>query len=148
MTTQELNETYPALAESVPRAREALTTFARSTGASQEQVDALRLAASEALTNVVLHAYNGESGAVHVTAARTCEDLWVLIADDGRGLQTRSESRGLGMGLALIACMTDYFAVVKRSSGGTEIRMRFGHHLARRLDCLGAPGFMVSAHAA
>lgn len=146
--TQDLNETYLALAESVPHAREALTTFARSTGASQEQVDALRLAASEALTNVVLHAYNGESGAVHVTAARTCGDLWVLIADDGRGLQTGSESRGLGMGLALIACMTDYFAVVKRSSGGTEIRMCFGDRPARRLDRFRAPGSLVSARPA
>jgi serine/threonine-protein kinase RsbW len=148
MTTQDLNESYPAVAESVPRAREALTTFARSTGASQEQVDALRLAASEALTNAVLHAYNGESGEVHVTAARTCEDLWVLIADDGRGLQIGSESRGLGMGLALIACTTDYFAVVKRSSGGTEIRMRFGGRLARRLNRSRAPGSLASARAA
>ena len=50
----------------------------------------------------------------------------MLIADDGSGLSARSTKPGLGMGLALIACVTDYFAVVKRSGGGTEIRMRFG----------------------
>jgi hypothetical protein len=30
------------------------------------------------------------------------------------------------MGLHLIACMADYFAIDKRGEGGTEIRMRFG----------------------
>jgi anti-sigma regulatory factor (Ser/Thr protein kinase) len=100
--------------------------FARSTGATEEQVDAVRLAVSEALTNAVLQAYGAGAGAVHVSAARTGPELWVQIADHGRGPETITERPGLGMGLALIACMTDYFALSKRAQGGTEIRMRFG----------------------
>ena len=49
----------------------------------------------------------------------------MLIADSGCGLHAGRESDGLGLGLALIAEMSDGFAVVERSSGGTELRMCF-----------------------
>ncbi len=130
------NQSYPAAASSVPRARTALAMFARATGATPEQVEAVRLAVSEALTNAVLHAYGGESGSVHVSAARSGSELSVTIADEGRGLRAVSASGGLGMGLALIACMTDYFAMGKRSGGGTQILMRFGARARRRSDLL------------
>jgi anti-sigma regulatory factor (Ser/Thr protein kinase) len=100
--------------------------FAHATGANTEQVEAVRLAVSEALTNAVMHAYGAHSGAVHVSASRAGDELWVLIADDGQGVDAGYESPGLGMGLHLIACMADYFAMTKRREGGTEIRMRFG----------------------
>jgi anti-sigma regulatory factor (Ser/Thr protein kinase) len=124
-----LRETYPAVDSSVVDARRALAEFAAAAGASEEQVDAVRAAASEALTNVVLHAYPARLGHVHVIARLAGGELWVLIADNGCGLHTGRESGGLGLGLALIARMTDGFSVVERSSGGTEMRMRF---------CLGA----------
>jgi anti-sigma regulatory factor (Ser/Thr protein kinase) len=119
------NQSYPAIPSSVPRAREALAMFAHATGATGEQVDAVRLAVSEALTNAVMHAYGADSGAVHVSASRAGDELWVLIADDGHEVEAGYESPGLGMGLHLIACMADYFAMNKRSEGGTEIQMRF-----------------------
>jgi two-component sensor histidine kinase len=51
--------------------------------------------------------------------------LWVLIADNGCGLHAGRDTDGLGLGLALISQMTDGFSVVGRSSGGTELRLRF-----------------------
>lgn len=121
-----LSESYPAVAESVPRGREALSRVARAAGASEERVEAVRLAASEALTNAVVHAYGDDvPGQVHVTAAANDGELWLLIADDGRGLGARTSRPGLGVGLALIATVADYFAVVNRAGGGTEIRLRF-----------------------
>jgi anti-sigma regulatory factor (Ser/Thr protein kinase) len=128
---QSLNECHPALASSVPRAREALTALAQRAGATAEQLDAVRLAASEALTNVVVHAYRGSPGAIHVSAAVTSGELWILIADDGCGLHPRSDRPGLGLGFALIAQASDDFVIVQRSGGGTELRMRFN---------LGVPG--------
>ncbi len=120
-----LRESYPAVSDSVADAREALTRVAQAAGASAEQVEAVRLAASEALTNVVRFAYPARIGHVHVTARAAGEELWVLIADSGCGLHAGRESDGLGLGLALIAQSTDGFSVVERSSGGTELRMRF-----------------------
>jgi serine/threonine-protein kinase RsbW len=124
--TEKLVRTYDAVAGSVPAARRELTEFARwSAGASEEELQAIRLAVSEALTNVVLHAYRGSSGAVHVSAAVAGDELWVLISDDGSGLHAGGQSTGLGIGLALIAELSGSFSVVNRASGGTEVRIRF-----------------------
>jgi anti-sigma regulatory factor (Ser/Thr protein kinase) len=102
-----------------------VTELAEAVGVSGEQLDAVRLAVSEALTNVVVHAYGGGSGLIHVSAAHAAGELWVLVADDGSGLHARDHSPGLGIGLALIAEISDGFAVVERSCGGTELRVRF-----------------------
>ncbi len=121
-----LNESYPAVPEAVPLARRALAEVAAAAGAGGERLEEIRLAVSEALTNAVVHAYrNGETGRFQVTAAVASGELWVLIADDGRGLHAWNDSRGLGIGLSLISGLSDDFAIVTRASGGTEVQMRF-----------------------
>ncbi len=122
----EISESYPAVPASVPLARRELTNLASRAGATEDQVEAVRLASSEALTNVVEHAYGGGQGSIHVASAVTSDELWVLIADDGNGLHATGRKGGLGIGLALIASLTDTFSLLKRSSGGTEMQMRFG----------------------
>lgn len=135
-----LSATYPAEPLSVPRGRRELTDFAAAAGAGPRQLEAIRLASSEALTNAIVHAYRDEPGLVHVTAAVTSGELWILIADDGSGMQPRADRPGLGLGLALIAQMSDELAVVSRAHGGTEVRMRFDLVEARprNPDCTGA----------
>jgi anti-sigma regulatory factor (Ser/Thr protein kinase) len=118
-------ESYPAVAGTVPRARQAIAGFAARAGASGDQIDDVRLTSSEALTNAVLHAYRGEPGNVQVTAAVVSQELWILIADEGCGMQPGAERPGLGLGLGLIAKLTDDFEIVPRARGGTEVRMRF-----------------------
>jgi anti-sigma regulatory factor (Ser/Thr protein kinase) len=121
-----LSASYPAVPEAVPIARGALTAVATGAGATGEQLEEIRLAVSEALTNAVLHAYgDDETGSFHVTAAIAGGDLWVLIDDDGHGLHAGKESPGLGIGLALISGLSDDFSIVSRASGGTEVQMRF-----------------------
>ncbi len=101
-------------------------TFAQGAGADPEQLDAVRLATSEAVTNAVMHAYDsGEKGHVQVSASYVENELWLLIGDTGKGLRPRSKSPGLGLGLALIAQLADEFQILSRGSGGTELRLRF-----------------------
>ena len=122
-----LNESYLAVPEAVPLARRALAAVAAAAGAAGDRLDEIRLAVSEALTNVVLHAYRDSEvvGRLHVTAAIASDELWVLIGDDGRGLHAWNDSQGLGIGLSLISGLSDDFAIVTRASGGTEVQMRF-----------------------
>jgi anti-sigma regulatory factor (Ser/Thr protein kinase) len=122
---EHLTGSYPAVAENVGVLRRALAKVATDAGGTKEQVDAVRLAVSEALTNVVVHAYRAGSGEVHVSADLASSELWVLISDDGCGLRATPDSRGLGMGLALISEASDDFSIVTRSSGGVEVQMRF-----------------------
>jgi anti-sigma regulatory factor (Ser/Thr protein kinase) len=123
--TPSVRESYPAVAESVPVARRAITAWAAEAGAGPDQLQAIELAVSEALTNVVLYAYSWRTGEIHVTARVAGDELWVLIADNGCGMHAGRDTDGLGLGLALISQMTDGFSVVGRSSGGTELRLRF-----------------------
>jgi stage II sporulation protein AB (anti-sigma F factor) len=123
--TTGLNESYPADAASVRVARQDLTEFAADAGAPVERLDEIRLAASEALTNAVIHGYGEEPGTIYLTAAMVAGELWVLICDDGSGLSARTANPGLGLGLTLIAHACDDFTIVPRATGGTEVRMRF-----------------------
>ena len=117
---------YPAVPDSVGTARGVLTEFAREAGAGEDQLEAVRLAASEAITNAIIHAYErAEAGEVHVSASYIEGELWLLIADAGHGMRPRENSPGLGLGLALIAQLADDFQILSRGSGGTELRMRF-----------------------
>ena len=121
-----LSDSYAAVPESVPIARRALTAVAAAAGVAGDRLEEIRLAVSEALTNAVVHAYRGgPPGHLHVTAAVTSGELWVLIGDDGRGMHARNDSHGLGIGLSLISGLSDDFAIVTRASGGTEVQMRF-----------------------
>lgn len=133
-TDKNLNESYPATAPSVPRARHAIVEFAASRGATAEQLDAIRLAVSEAVSNAIVHAYDasdgadgsdGSSGEVHITAGFAADQLWVFVADDGRGFQAPSRKPGLGWGLPLIAHVAERLEIAERADGGTEIRMQF-----------------------
>jgi anti-sigma regulatory factor (Ser/Thr protein kinase) len=137
-----LTRSYLAIPASIPEARGALADLAIAAGACPQTADDVRLAASEALTNVVLHAYPEAPGALHVTAAVAATELWMLIADDGCGLESRSQRSGLGLGLALIAQVADDFTVRPRATRGVELQMRFD--LARRVPAQDR-GSIVSA---
>ncbi|MCW2969633.1 MAG: putative anti-sigma regulatory factor, serine/threonine protein kinase [Solirubrobacterales bacterium] len=130
-----LTESYPATAESIPRARIALSAFAAEAGASCEQQEQVRLVVSEAVTNAVQHAYRERPGDVHVTAMVVSGELWILVADDGVGLCAGSDSAGLGLGLAWMAQFSDGMTLVARSDGGVEVRLRFD---LRGADAFGA----------
>ena len=112
-------------------ALKSLVAFARAAGAEPQQCEAVQLAVSEAVTNVVLHAYGDAGGLIHVSARVAGTELWVLVGDDGRGLNAPSRRPGLGQGLALIGAVSDSTAVLRRPSGGTELRLRFVLHARR-----------------
>ena len=115
------------MAASVAEARSAVTEFAQSAGATADALAAVSLAVSEAVTNAVLHAYLDREtpGTVEVRADREDEQVVVVVADQGRGMLPRTDSPGLGLGLPLIAQMTQSLEVHDRQGGGTEIRMAF-----------------------
>ena len=121
-------QSYPAIASSVPVARREVAKFAAAAGARREQVEAIRLAASEAVTNVVLHTSGDASARVRVDADVDHGALSVQVSDDGAGLRPRPDRRGLGLAMALIAQAAEDLEVVRAESGRTELRMRFGLH--------------------
>src|SRR5579875_605113 len=67
--TRGTSVSLPAIPDSVRAIRGLVTDLARRAGAHDEQLDAVRLAVSEAATNVVLHAYGADrAGLIHLSA--------------------------------------------------------------------------------
>lgn len=121
----DLNESHPATPEAIAPLRRAVADYAGAHGMGSSQLDDVRLAVSEAVTNVVLHAYREDPGYVHVTARMIADELWVLVSDEGVGPSAPAVSPGLGWGLAFITHVCDEFTLAERAGGGTEARMLF-----------------------
>ena len=120
-----LDESHAAVPEAVARLRNAVAAYARAAGLAGERLDAVRLAVSETVTNVVLHAYQDGPGEVRVSARVTAGELLVLVADDGCGPSLPSPRPGLGWGLAFVTDACDRFTLAERPGGGTEASMAF-----------------------
>ena len=113
--------------EAVGIIRHRLTSKAAKLGAEGEALERVRLAVTEAVTNVVVHAYREapEPGEVTVVAAQENAGMTVLVYDNGMGLLPRVDSPGLGLGLGLMAQVTDDFDIRTRAAGGVEVRLHF-----------------------
>lgn len=120
-----LDDVFESTPDSVAAARNSVARYAEVAGATPKLVESVKLAVSEAVTNAVIHGYPETPGEISVTATIAADELWVLIADRGRGHHAPSLCPGLGWGLALIAAASDEFVILERSGGGTEVRMRF-----------------------
>ncbi|HEX2102443.1 MAG TPA: ATP-binding protein [Solirubrobacteraceae bacterium] len=123
---QSLDLELPAIPESCPRARYAVRATLQGTGVDMAAVD---LAVSEAVTNVVVHAYRDVGatqapGRLRVAVALDDGGAWVRVIDHGIGMRPRPDSPGLGFGLALIADACDLLEIRQREDG-TQVHMRF-----------------------
>ena len=109
----------------VQHVRRAVGRFARSHGAEGELLGLIELAVSEAVANVVQHAYRpGDHGLIHVAADVEEGTLEIVVGDDGHGFRS-GETEGQGLGLPAIAGITADFAISQRIPQGTEVWMRF-----------------------
>jgi anti-sigma regulatory factor (Ser/Thr protein kinase) len=123
--TDNIRCTLPAVADSVPEARRLVTSLAADVSASEEQVDSVGLAVSEAVTNAVMYAYELRDGKIHLAATVDSRQLSVRVADDGCGLGNSSAEGGLGLGLVVIEQLSESLTIARRASGGVELRMSF-----------------------
>jgi serine/threonine-protein kinase RsbW/stage II sporulation protein AB (anti-sigma F factor) len=118
--------TWPATPEHVRDARSEIAELARRAGVPDDALDAVRLAVSEAVSNAVLHGYR-DGGRGEVTVLVEAEDsrLDVRVRDRGCGMSPHVDGRGAGLGLPLIAELSDAVAVRPATEGGTEVHMTF-----------------------
>jgi len=116
--------TFPGTPLGVAAARGEVEAVARDCGMDGLALGAVKLAVNEAVTNAVVHAYAENEGHISVTVELGDKELAVTVADTGAGLLPRADSPGLGMGLPLIAQLTERIDV-RSDDGGTEIRMWF-----------------------
>lgn len=125
-----LEVALPAVPGSVREARDAVAEIAAKAGAPNGVVENARLCVSEAVANVVRHAYDldaGDTGAkgLSMTVTRDGSELTVVVRDEGVGLTHFKQEGDLGYGLRIIDELTRRFAITSTPNAGTEVLMVF-----------------------
>jgi serine/threonine-protein kinase RsbW len=120
--------TLPATAENVMVVRQAVAGLGEALGLSRERIADLKTVVTEACNNVVLHAYDDEPGPLEVVATPGDGELKVEIADEGRGFRPRAGDTepSLGLGLPLIAALSDSFQITGGVGRGSRTTICFG----------------------
>lgn len=117
---------FPATPPAVHALRGEMAAIARECELPEERIHDVKLAVSEAATNVITHAYlDAARGRITGTASTDGGELKIVIMDDGGGLKPRSDSPGLGLGLPLISMLAESVEIVSEPGQGTEVRMTF-----------------------
>ena len=128
MSAPDFTLVLPAQAESVGVVRHALAGLAEALGMDPARIGDLKTIATEACTNVVVHAYADEEGPMEIDASRDRESLVLVVRDHGSGIRPRAdiERQSLHMGLPLIAALSDSFEIGGGPGRGTVVTMRLG----------------------
>jgi len=117
--------TLPARPENVAVVRHVLGAFAEALQLPDPVIEDMRLAVTEACTNVVRHAYaNGEPGPVEILIRPEGDTLQVIVSDRGRGIGPSDDTAGPGLGLPLIAALTHRLEILPAESG-SKLQMSF-----------------------
>jgi serine/threonine-protein kinase RsbW len=128
--------TMPARPEGVAVVRQALAGMADALDVDAAILADMKMAVSEACTNVVVHAYEDSDGVLEVEMTADDQGLTIRVRDHGSGIQPQvnrsREVPALGLGLPLIAALSDSFELHGSAGRGTEVRMTFTY--ARETD--------------
>jgi serine/threonine-protein kinase RsbW len=129
VTPRELRLTVPATAENVMVVRQAVAGLGEALGLASPRIADLKTVVTEACNNVVLHAYDGDAGPLLVTAEPREGELEIEIADEGHGFRPRAHEgeASLGLGLPLIAALSDSFEISGGAGQGSKTTIRFGY---------------------
>jgi serine/threonine-protein kinase RsbW len=124
----EIQLRLPARAENVALVRQVLSGMADVLPVAPTLLADMKTAVTEACNNVVLHAYSDDGGTLEVEANPDPERVTVVVRDYGEGMQPRPvepDDPSLGLGLPLIAALSDRFEISGGMGLGIEVRMMF-----------------------
>ena len=125
------DRTWPAVAESVGEIRRAVVAYLRRADRGDLELADIQLAVSEAVSNAIVHGFSDrEPGRVRVHITEDDGALRIEVDDDGRGMQPRTDSPGLGLGLPLIASVTERFETHAAPGRGTRLCLWFDERVA------------------
>jgi two-component sensor histidine kinase len=128
-----LNQYLEALLEDLRRSAEGnkmsrLTLKAEPIEIDPDRAVAIGIIVNELVMNAVKYAYPDGAGPIHVVLNAKGDDLELSIADDGVGLNGRTDPRSTGMGQRIVTAMAQKLdASVERdpSHAGTRMVLRF-----------------------
>ena len=116
-------------------ARTVVAAFAATLNPTIEELADIKTAVSEAVTNSIIHGYNGEIGIITMRGAICQGEIIIEIEDQGVGIKdikkvmeplytTRPELERSGMGFSFMEAFMDELEVESIYEKGTTVRMK------------------------
>ncbi|MCI6499703.1 anti-sigma F factor [Lachnospiraceae bacterium HCP1S3_C3] len=116
-------------------ARVIVSAFAARLDPTLEEVSDIKTAVSEAVTNSVIHGYEGNEGIIKIECEIEKNILFVNISDEGVGIadvkqamqplfSTKKDEERSGMGFSFMEIFMDELNVESESGKGTKIMMK------------------------
>lgn len=132
---QEMELVFDSSPENESFARVAAAAFMARMDPTLEEVADVKTAVSEAVTNAVIHGYEGGKGKIKIHMWITGRDLTVDVEDNGRGIEdvkrartplftTKPELERSGMGFAFMEAFMDEVDVESEIRAGTRVTMK------------------------
>ena len=124
-----------ALSQNEEFARVAVAVFMTRLNPTLEEVDDVKTAVSEAVTNAVIHGYKGKGGIIYIEVGVEENELTVAIRDTGIGIldikqamepmfTTDPDGVRSGMGFSFMEAFMDRVEVISKPNAGTTVIMK------------------------
>ena len=122
-----------AISENEAFARVSVSAFATQLNPTLEQLEDIKMAISEAVTNAIIHGYDGiENGQVYINCKIAKDTLYIEIEDKGKGIEiiekameslytSKPEMGRSGMGFTVMEAFMDNIKVISEIGKGTKI---------------------------
>ena len=131
----EMEVSFLSVAENEAFARVVIAAFAVQLSPTMTEIADVKTAVSEAVTNAIVHGYEGMRGTVTMKARIDGQLLSIEIADRGRGIPnvqqamepfytTHPEQERSGMGFAVMQTFMDEVDVHSIPGSGTSVLLR------------------------
>lgn len=116
-------------------ARVSVAAFMTQLNPTLEEVSDVKTAVSEAVTNALIHGYDGKVKKIMIRCWIEGQTLYVEIRDEGKGIEnvekameplftTRPELDRSGMGFAFMEAFMDSVEVESEPGKGTRVKMK------------------------
>lgn len=127
---------FAAKSENESFARVTVAAFVSQLDPTMDEITDLKTVVSEAVTNSIIHGYDGNpEGIVTISASIDGDTVTLIIEDQGRGIEdvelakqplytSKPELERSGMGFTIVENFMDEFDVTSEIGGGTRIRMK------------------------
>lgn len=133
--TNELELSFPAKSMNEGLARMTVAAFLTEMNPTISEVDDVKTAVSEAVTNAIVHGYRDENQQVHISCRWRDQLFQVEISDHGIGIEdvqkarepfftTRPEENRVGMGFAFMEAFMDEVEIYSKPREGTRVILR------------------------
>ncbi|GAB7386201.1 anti-sigma F factor [Bacillaceae bacterium] len=126
---------FAAKSENEAFARVAVAAFVSHLDLTLEEIEEIKTAVSEAVTNSIIHGYEDtDDGVVYISTAIEDDRIEIIVEDKGKGIENLEEARQplytsrpelerSGMGFTIMENFMDEIEIITGANRGTKIRL-------------------------